>query len=71
MWALFFTLYLQVCGTGASSCVGTVRNPDCKCKTDEYYVASENGRSCVLGMFSGILSQSTMALYPRLQSPRF
>ena len=41
--------YVDVCGYGAVGCKGTFRDPVCMCNSSNYYIASEDRRSCLLG----------------------
>ena len=40
---------IATCGMGATSCVGTMRNPVCECNHTMHYVAADDRKSCLLG----------------------
>ena len=40
---------IATCGMGATSCVGTMRNPVCECDHTMHYVAAGDRKSCLLG----------------------
>ena len=40
---------MATCGMGATSCVGTMRNPVCECDHTMYYVGADDRKSCLLG----------------------
>lgn len=38
-----------ICGQGATSCTGSMRNPVCQCNHTEHFVPSLDSKSCLLG----------------------
>ena len=41
--------YEDICGYGATGCVGNATDPICQCDTDLQMVPASDGRSCVPG----------------------
>ena len=38
-----------ICGQGATSCTGSMRNPVCQCDHTSHFVPSLDSKSCLLG----------------------
>ena len=38
-----------ICGQGATSCTGSMRNPVCQCDHNSDFVPASDSKSCLLG----------------------